>query len=110
MHPELGAMSDPTSFTNQPVVIDNGSGLLKAGFAGNEQPKLVFPTYVGRPKHVKVMVSSHEGDLFVGDKARELRGILLLNYPMQHGVIRDWKDMQHIWTYTYTQLNIVQDQ
>eukprot|EP00457_Paulinella_chromatophora_P005541 gb/GEZN01005558.1/.p1 GENE.gb/GEZN01005558.1/~~gb/GEZN01005558.1/.p1 ORF type:complete len:392 (-),score=59.82 gb/GEZN01005558.1/:613-1746(-) len=103
-------MSDPTSFTNQPVVIDNGSGLIKAGFAGNEQPKLIFPSYVGRPKHVKVMVSSHEGDLFVGDKAKELRGILKLNYPMKHGVIRDWKDMQHIWTHTYTQLNIVQDQ
>lgn len=42
------------SDTNQPIVIDNGSGLLKCGFAGDEKPKSVFPSFVGRPKHVKV--------------------------------------------------------
>ena len=31
------------AFANQPVVIDNGSGLLKAGFAGAEMPKLIYP-------------------------------------------------------------------
>lgn len=34
---------DIDAFANQPVVIDNGSGLLKAGFAGAEMPKLIFP-------------------------------------------------------------------
>ena len=31
------------------VVIDNGSGILKAGFAGDDAPKTVFPSIVGRP-------------------------------------------------------------
>lgn len=103
-------MSEVEALTNQPVVIDNGSGVIKAGFAGAEAPKLKFPAFVGRPKHTKVMAGAAEGDIFVGNKATDLRGILKLNYPTEHGIINDWKDMQHIWQYTYNELNVVQDQ
>ena len=34
-----------------PLVIDNGSGVMKAGYAGEEKPGVVFPSYVGRPKY-----------------------------------------------------------
>ena len=51
---------------NQPVVIDNGSGIIKAGFAGDQTPKCRFPNYVGRPKHTRVMAGALEGDLFIG--------------------------------------------
>jgi len=101
---------DTEAFSNQPVVIDNGTGVIKAGFAGTEQPKLVFPAYVGRPKHLRVMAGAAEGDIFVGSKAEELRGILKLNYPSRTGVINDWKDMQHIWQYTYNELGATPDQ
>jgi actin-related protein len=37
-------------------VIDNGSALIKAGFAGDDAPRAVFPSVVGRPKHQGVMV------------------------------------------------------
>lgn len=40
---------------NQPVVIDNGSGIIKAGFAGADKPRVVFRSIVGRTKHVRVM-------------------------------------------------------
>lgn len=40
---------------NQPVVIDNGSGILKAGFAGADKPRVVFRSLVGRAKHVRIM-------------------------------------------------------
>ena len=33
------------------LVIDNGSGMCKAGFAGDDAPRAVFPSLVGRPKH-----------------------------------------------------------
>lgn len=33
------------------IVIDNGSGLCKAGFSGDESPRAVFPSIIGRPKH-----------------------------------------------------------
>lgn len=96
--------------SNQPVVIDNGSGTIKAGFAGSDNPSMQFNACVGRPKHTKVMAGGAEGDIFVGEKADELRGILRLNYPSSHGVVNDWKDMQHIWQHTFNELKIVQDQ
>lgn len=38
------------------LVIDNGSGMCKAGFAGDDAPRAVFPSIVGRPRHQGVMV------------------------------------------------------
>ena len=35
----------------QAVVIDNGSGMCKAGFAGDDAPRAVYPSIVGRPRH-----------------------------------------------------------
>merc|ERR1739838_78653 len=87
---------------NQPVVIDNGSGVIKAGVAGDQVPKCHFPNYIGRPKHVRVMAGALEGDLFVGPKAQEHRGLLSIRYPMEHGIVTDWNDMERIWQYIYS--------
>ncbi|XP_063696927.1 actin-related protein 1 [Culicoides brevitarsis] len=87
---------------NQPVVIDNGSGIIKAGFAGDQVPKCIFPNYLGRPKHVRVMAGALEGELFVGPKAEEFRGLLNIRYPMEHGIVTDWNDMERIWSYVYS--------
>jgi len=32
------------------LVVDNGSGVCKAGMAGDDAPRAVFPSIVGRPK------------------------------------------------------------
>ncbi|KAF9355669.1 Actin-2 [Mortierella sp. AD094] len=88
--------------TNQPVVIDNGSGVIKAGFAGDDQPKCFFPSFVGRPKHVRIMAGAVEGDVFIGKKAQELRGLLKIKYPIEHGIVQDWDDMEKIWQYIYS--------
>ncbi|KAG0235452.1 Actin-2 [Actinomortierella wolfii] len=88
--------------TNQPVVIDNGSGVIKAGFAGDDQPKCFFPSFVGRPKHVRIMAGAVEGDVFIGRKAQELRGLLRIKYPIKNGIVQDWDDMERIWQYIYT--------
>ncbi|KHN83745.1 Beta-centractin [Toxocara canis] len=87
---------------NQPVVIDNGSGIIKAGFAGDQTPKCRFANFVGRPKHTRVMAGALEGDLFIGAKAQEYRGLLSLKYPMEHGVVTDWNDMERVWQYIYS--------
>lgn len=57
---------------------------------------------IGRPKHVRVMAGALEGDLFVGPIAEEHRGLLSLRYPMEHGIVTDWNDMERIWTYVYS--------
>ncbi|KAJ1723736.1 centractin- actin- protein of the dynactin complex [Coemansia erecta] len=87
--------------TNQPVVIDNGSGVIKAGFAGDDQPKSFFSSSVGRPKHLRMMAGAVEGDYFIGRQAEELRGLLKVRYPVEHGVVTDWEDMEKIWSYIY---------
>lgn len=95
---------DPYSdvIANQPVVIDNGSGLIKAGFAGDQIPKHHFPNFIGRPKHVRVMAGALEGDVFLGPDAEEHRGLLTIKYPMEHGIVTDWNDMERIWQYIYS--------
>ncbi|CAB3984833.1 beta-centractin [Paramuricea clavata] len=87
---------------NQPVVIDNGSGVIKAGFAGDQVPKCHFANYVGRPKHVRVMAGALEGDIFIGSIAQEHRGLLNIRYPMEHGIVTDWNDMERIWQFIYS--------
>ncbi|KAL1902906.1 Centractin [Sporothrix stenoceras] len=90
------------SLHNIPMVIDNGSGTIRAGFAGEDLPKCYFPSFVGRPKHLRVLAGALEGDWFVGPRAAtELRGLLKINYPLEHGIVTDWDDMEKIWAYIY---------
>ncbi|KAF2138556.1 uncharacterized protein K452DRAFT_301090 [Aplosporella prunicola CBS 121167] len=88
---------------NAPIVLDNGSGTIRAGFAGQDLPKCFFPSYVGRPKHVRALAGALEGDVFIGQRAQDLRGLLKINYPLEHGIVTDWDDMERIWQYVYTE-------
>jgi centractin len=94
--------------TNQNVVIDNGSGILKAGFAGADKPRVVFRSHVGRTKHSRIMPGGalEGGEIFVGAKADEHRGALKLEYPMEHGIVQNWGDMEKIWQHVYSRDNL----
>eukprot|EP01028_Stygiella_incarcerata_P007098 TRINITY_DN289_c0_g2_i1.p1 TRINITY_DN289_c0_g2~~TRINITY_DN289_c0_g2_i1.p1 ORF type:complete len:380 (+),score=141.41 TRINITY_DN289_c0_g2_i1:261-1400(+) len=95
------------------IVIDNGSGMVKAGIAGEDAPRCVFPSIVGTPLAYasSVMVGTGQKNYFVGDEAQARRGILSLRYPLAHGIITDWDDMEKIWYHTfYNELRVKPDE
>ncbi|MFX0063674.1 MAG: hypothetical protein ACFFC7_16000 [Candidatus Hermodarchaeota archaeon] len=56
------------------LIIDNGTALTKIGFAGEDQPRSVFPTLIGYTKFVY--------EYYLGEEAMNLRNVLKLTYPM----------------------------
>ncbi|XP_030073659.1 actin-85C-like [Microcaecilia unicolor] len=88
---------------DEAVIFDNGSGLCKAGVAGENIPRVIIPTVVGRVRATAVMLGFGHKGYYIGDEAQAKRGILSLNYPMEHGIVTSWEDMEKIWRHLYQQ-------
>jgi actin len=95
---------------NPALIIDNGSGQVKAGFAGESAPCSVFPSIIGVPKYTKSLKHLNKGDeIYVGSDAFDKRGILKLSYPIEHGIVTDWNMMEKIWSHTFDHLRVDAD-
>lgn len=84
-----------------PVVIDNGSGMCKAGLSGDDAPRSSFPSIVGRPKYDNIMVGMNNKETYVGEEAQAKKGVLKLTYPIEHGIVNNWDDMTKIWHHCF---------
>ncbi|XP_060614710.2 actin-1-like isoform X1 [Anolis sagrei] len=94
-------MSDPKAFDLPAIIFDNGSGLCKAGFAGDNAPRSVITSIVGRSKAKATMLGAGQKEFYVGEAAQSKRGVLSLNYPINHGIVTSWDDMERIWRHVY---------
>ena len=88
----------------RPLVVDNGSGIVKAGYGGDDHPCSVFPSIIAKPKNPGIMIGATDSSaeqIFIGDEAQQKRGVCLVSYPIEHGIIQDWEAMQKIWYHTF---------
>lgn len=82
------------------IVIDNGSGVLKAGFSEETQPSVKFPSIVGVPRG-EAMIGVDQKSEYIGDEAQKMRGVLKLAYPIESGIVTDWDNMNKVWEYAF---------
>jgi actin-related protein len=83
------------------VVIDNGSNTIKAGFAGDDAPRKIFPSYVGYTKKSPINLAMDEKAYYVGDDAKERRGRLEMRRPIYDSLVKSWEDIENLWTHTF---------
>jgi hypothetical protein len=63
----------------------------------------VFPSIVGRPilRAEERVGTAVIKDIMIGDQAAENRNYLQVTQPMEHGIVKNWEDMKHLWDYTF---------
>ena len=78
------------------LVVDNGSGTCKAGFGGDDVPRAVFPSIVGRPPIQGTTAGIGQKYCYVGDEVQGKRDMLALKHPIEHGIVTNWDDMEKV--------------
>ncbi|CAK0836380.1 unnamed protein product [Prorocentrum cordatum] len=81
------------------VIIDNGSGVCKAGLSCDKDPRAIFDEVVGKPR--KTCRSSLEKEFYYGDQVNAVRDKLALSYPLENGIIENFEHMELLWEYTF---------
>ncbi|XP_005106778.1 actin [Aplysia californica] len=76
------------------IVLENGSASCRVGFCGDDAPACVFPNIIGRRK-------TGDGSSYIGYEAQDRRELLSLRYPIEHGIVTDWEDMEKIWNFAF---------
>ena len=94
-----------------PIIIDIGSGIIKAGISGQEAPKTIFPNYIGEPKYSKVLRSFSKDnqemkEQYIGKDCSKYLGILKLRYPVKNGIFENEQDILTVFKYIYQNLEI----
>ena len=93
------------------VIIDIGSGIIKAGFGGEDGPRDIFSSIVGIPKMPGVMVSMGQQERFVGDEAISKLEIMNFNSPIKRGIIEDWDKFETLMHYLlYEKMKVVPEE
>lgn len=89
------------------MVIDNGTGYTKMGYAGNVEPNYIVPTLIATPQQQGGAQGGstygargdglHDLDFYIGNEAQEHSSSYQINYPIKHGLIENWDNMEKLW-------------
>jgi len=81
------------------VVIDNGTGYTKMGYAANDEPSFIIPTTICTKASAGGAKTSEIEDLdfHIGDDAIENSRSYQLNYPVRKGQVDNWTHMEQLW-------------
>jgi centractin len=94
-------MSSFTTFESPPLVIDNGSGVIKVGISGQAWPTAEVPNVIGHAKHKRALLTRSRGENSFGQEALLKRGLYKISRPMKGGVIVDEHGELEMWEYIY---------
>ena len=99
------------------VVIDNGTGFIKAGFSGQDLPRIIMPTVMG--EHTEPIdptqqqnphdQQSEKKTYAFGNAAYQNKHTHTLYEPIRRGTINepiDWDNMEKIWSHIFNELNL----
>jgi actin-related protein 3 len=91
-------MSRTSARSNPVVVIDNGTGFTKMGYAGNLEPNYIIPTVLCSADSRSVDKGIEDLDFYIGyDALNRAVGNYQVNYPMKHGLVDNWNNMERYW-------------
>ncbi|KAJ3626920.1 hypothetical protein Zmor_004139 [Zophobas morio] len=87
------------------VVIDNGTGFTKMGYAGNSQPSFIIPSAIGIKEKAAIGESAQRRlgkgledlDFFIGEEAVDNQKTYAIYNPIRHGIVEDWDLMEKYW-------------
>lgn len=83
--------------TSPVVVIDNGTGFTKMGYAGNEEPTYIIPSlYADNAAVGRAKGPLDELDFSIGYEAQN-RPNANMSHPLEHGIVKDWDKMERMW-------------
>lgn len=79
------------------IVIDNGSDSCKAGFNGENAPRVAVPSVVGKMKDKTLNLIADPDKNYIGREALYNASCLDLSSPFRNGLIHDFDKMEKIW-------------
>jgi actin-related protein 3 len=93
------------NFDSKVIVMDNGTGYTKMGYAGNSEPAFDIPTLIaetGGHDRGSSWTGSNKKvcetlDFSIGEEAQNLYRSHRVVNPIEGGIVRNWDLMEKFW-------------
>jgi actin-related protein len=87
---------DAATMHTNAVVLDTGSDTTRAGYSGDDHPRLILPTCVGTKPAPGDQTARH-----FGQQATKRRGEVAVSWPVERGGVADWGALEAFWEHLH---------